>query len=65
MIGDTPANVTPCSNGSRTPTFQNPTAWMIDAIPHVKRSAVISLTRSWVGRSMAVAIRIGTSTAPA
>jgi hypothetical protein len=25
MIGETPANVTPCSSGSRTPIFQNPT----------------------------------------
>ena len=65
MIGETPANVTPCSSGSRTPIFQIPTAWMIEAMPQVNRSAVISLTRSSWGRLMAPAMMIGTSTAPA
>ena len=65
MIGETPAKVTPCSSGSRTPIFQMPTAWMIDAMPQVNRSAVISLTRSSCGSLMAPAMMIGTSTAPA
>ena len=41
IIGATPANVTPCSNGSLTPTFQKPTDWMIEAMPQVNRSALI------------------------
>ena len=41
IIGDTAANVTPCSSGSRTPIFQKPTVWMIDAMPQVNRSALM------------------------
>ena len=41
IIGDTAVNVTPCSSGSRTPTFQNPTDWMIEAMPQVNRSALM------------------------
>ena len=41
IIGATPANVTPCSSGSLTPTFQKPTDWMIEAMPQVNRSALI------------------------
>jgi len=41
IIGDTAANVTPCSSGIRTPILQKPTDWMIDAMPQVKRSALI------------------------
>ena len=57
--------VTPWSSGRRTPTFQNPTDWMIDAMPQVKRSALIRwISCSWE-RPMAFASRIGTMTAPA
>jgi len=38
---------------------------MMEAMPQVNRSAVMSLTRSCCGSLMALAIRIGTSTAPA
>ena len=65
MIGATPAKVTPCSRGSRTPTFQNPTAWMIEAIPQVNRSAVMSLTSSSSVSPTAPAMMMGTRTAPA
>ena len=41
IIGETAVNVTPCSSGSRTPTFQKPTDWMIEAMPQVNRSALI------------------------
>ena len=41
IIGATAVNVTPCSSGRRTPTFQKPTDWMIEAMPHVNRSAEI------------------------
>ena len=65
IIGDTAVNVTPCSSGSRTPIFQNPTDWMIEAIPQVKRSALIRwISCSWVS-PIAPASRIGTTTAPA
>ena len=65
IIGDTAVNVTPCSSGSLTPIFQNPIDWMIEAIPQVKRSALIRwINCSWVS-PMAPASRIGTTTAPA
>ena len=41
IIGATAVNVTPCSSGSRTPTFQKPTDWISDAMPQVSRSALI------------------------
>jgi hypothetical protein len=41
IIGDTAAKVTPWSRGSRTPILQNPTDWMIEAMPQVNRSALI------------------------
>ena len=40
--------VTPCSSGSLTPTFQKPTDWMIEAMPQVKRSALIR----WISCSL-------------
>jgi hypothetical protein len=46
IIGDTAVKVTPWSSGSRTPIFQNPTDWMIEAIPQVNRSALIRWMRS-------------------
>lgn len=65
IIGLTAVKVTPWSRGSLTPIFQNPTAWMIEAIPQVNRSALIRWM-SWAGVSCsAPASRIGTSTAPA
>ena len=65
IIGLTAVKVTPCSSGSRTPTFQNPTDWMMEAIPHVNRSALMRwISCCWV-RPMAPASRIGTMTAPA
>jgi hypothetical protein len=64
-MGLTAVNVTPCSSGSRTPTFQNPTDWMIDAMPQVKRSALIRWMSSRSDSPMAPASRIGTITAPA
>ena len=65
IIGDTAVKVTPCSSGSLTPTFQNPTDWMIEAMPQVNRSALMRWTSSWVPRPMEFASRIGTMTAPA
>lgn len=65
MMGETAVNVTPWIRGSRTPTFQNPTDWMIVAMPQVKRSALMRWMRSWVERSKAPAMTIGTITAPA
>ena len=65
MMGETPANVTPCSSGSRTPIFQMPTACRIDAMPQVNRSAVMSLTSSCSDSPTAPAMMIGTRTAPA
>ena len=65
IIGATAVNVTPCSSGSRTPTFQKPTDWMIEAMPHVNRSALMRWTSSSADRSSAPATMIGTSTAPA
>jgi hypothetical protein len=41
IIGDTAAKVTPWSRGSRTPIFQKPTDWMMEAMPQVNRSALI------------------------
>ena len=41
IMGATAVNVTPCSSGRRTPTFQKPTDWMIEATPQVNRSAWI------------------------
>ncbi len=64
-MGLTAVKVTPWSSGSRTPTFQKPTDWMIEAIPQVNRSALMRWTSSSVLRSSAPATRIGTSTAPA
>ena len=65
IIGATAVNVTPCSSGSRTPTFQKPTAWISDAMPQVSRSALIRYTRSSPRSPIALASRIGTITAPA
>jgi hypothetical protein len=65
IIGETAVKVTPCSSGSRTPIFQNPTDWMIEAIPQVNRSALMRWMSSSVLRPMALARRIGTMTAPA
>ena len=65
IIGDTAVNVTPCSSGSRTPIFQKPTDWMIEAMPHVKRSALMRWMSCSVFRPMEFASRIGTITAPA
>ena len=65
IIGDTAVKVTPCSSGSRTPIFQNPTDWMIEAIPQVNRSALIRWTSSSSVSPIAPASRIGTMTAPA
>ena len=65
IMGDTAVNVTPCRSGSRTPTFQNPAAWMIEAIPQVNRSALIRWMSSRSDRPIAPARRIGTITAPA
>ena len=65
IIGLTAAKVTPWSNGSRTPIFQNPIVWISDAIPQVNRSALMrNASRSGVS-SIALASRIGTITAPA
>jgi hypothetical protein len=41
IIGATAVNVTPWRSGRRTPTFQKPMDWMIEAMPHVNRSALI------------------------
>jgi hypothetical protein len=41
IIGETAAKVTPCSSGIRTPILQNPTDWMMEAMPQVNRSALI------------------------
>ena len=65
IIGDTAVNVTPCSSGSRTPIFQKPTDWMIEAMPQVKRSALMRWMSCSVLRPMEFASRIGTITAPA
>lgn len=65
IIGETAVNVTPWSKGSLTPTFQKPTDWMIEAIPQVKRSALMRWMSSAVDRPIALARRIGTMTAPA
>jgi hypothetical protein len=65
IIGDTAVKVTPCSSGSRTPTFQNPTDWMIEAMPQVNRSALIRWISCSVVSPMELASRIGTITAPA
>ncbi len=65
IIGETAVNVTPWSSGSRTPIFQNPTDWMIEAIPQVNKSALIRWM-SWSWSSLiALASRMGTMTAPA
>ena len=65
IIGDTAVNVTPCSSGRRTPTFQKPIDWMIEAMPQVNRSALIRWISSRSVSPMALASRIGTTTAPA
>jgi hypothetical protein len=65
IMGDTAVNVTPWSRGSRTPIFQNPTDWMMDAMPQVNRSALIRWTVCEGLRWIAPASRIGTITAPA
>ena len=65
IIGETAAKVTPCRSGSRTPIFQNPMVWMIEAIPQVNRSALIRYPSCSGVRSIGVASRIGTMTAPA
>ena len=64
-MGETAVKVTPCSSGSRTPIFQNPTDWMMEAMPQVKRSALIRCTSCCSVRPIALANRIGTMTAPA
>ena len=65
IIGETAVNVTPCSSGSRTPIFQKPTDWMIEAMPQVNRSALIRWISWSLVRPIAPASRIGTMTAPA
>ena len=65
IMGETAVNVTPCSSGSLTPIFQKPTDWMIEAIPHVNRSALIRWMSCSVFSPIAFASRIGTITAPA
>ena len=65
IIGLTAAKVTPCSSGSRTPIFQKPMVWMIEAMPQVNRSALIRYASCSGVRWMAVASRMGTITAPA
>ena len=65
IIGETAVNVTPCSSGSRTPTFQNPTDWMIEAMPQVNRSALMRWISCSVVSPIEPASRIGTITAPA
>ncbi len=64
-MGATAVNVTPWSRGSRTPILQNPTDWMIDAIPQVNRSALIRYASCASDSLIAPASRIGTMTAPA
>lgn len=65
IIGETAVNVTPCSSGSRTPIRPIPTDCRIEAMPQVNRSALIRWM-SWRSSSpMALASRIGTTTAPA
>ena len=69
IIGPTAANVTPCINGNRTPNRQNPTDWMMVAIPATKRSAMIKCTMSDCSSCPAPTIApptiSGTATAPA
>ena len=65
IIGATAVNVTPWSSGSLTPIFQNPTDWMIEAMPQVNRSALIRWISCSSLRPIAPASRIGTMTAPA
>ena len=65
IIGDTAAKVTPCSRGNRTPIFQKPIVWMIDAIPQVNRSALIRYPSCSGVSLIALPSRIGTITAPA
>ena len=65
IIGETAVNVTPCSSGSLTPTFQKPTDWMIEAMPQVNRSALIRWINCSSVSPIAPASRIGTTTAPA
>jgi hypothetical protein len=43
IIGATAVKVTWIS-GNLTPTFQKPTDWIMEAMPHVKRSALINWT---------------------
>ena len=65
IMGETAVKVTPCSSGSRTPIFQNPTDWMIEAMPQVNRSALIRWMSCSVVSPIEFASRIGTITAPA
>ena len=65
MIGETAVKVTPCTRGSRTPTLPKPAAWMIEAMPHVNRSALMRWTVSCGLSFSACAITSGTITAPA
>jgi hypothetical protein len=69
IIGPTAANVTPCISGNRTPNRQNPTAWMIVAMPATNRSAMIRWTMSDCSNRPALTIApptiSGTATAPA
>lgn len=65
ITGARVAKVTPCSSGSLTPIFQNPTACRIEATPQVNRSAVINMVSASASRSMARAMSNGTNTAPA
>ena len=65
IIGATAVKVTPWISGSLTPTLQKPTDWIMEAIPHVKRSALMSWTSCSFVSPIAAARSSGTITAPA
>ena len=65
IIGETAVNVTPWIRGNFTPTFQKPTDCIIEAMPHVNRSALMSATVCSCESPIAFDNRIGTITAPA
>lgn len=65
IMGETAVEVTPWTRGSRAPTFQTPSAWTIEAMPQVSRSALMRWTSSSRERPRALPSRTGTMTAAA
>ena len=64
ITGDTPANVTPCRSGSRTPIFQNPTDLIYSVTKALFMGIAIVIVGCYYGYTAGGGpVRVGTATA--